>query len=144
MSDTANSSDEEKNLPEFVANQEGFIKEFFTIQHQEILAKKQELEIRREEIKSNEKIALASISAQETTDLKRGDVFAGVHKGKMWLWAFLALIIAIVIVSAMVFDKPDIAMEIIKIGGAVFLGFFAGVNRGKAQALEKQEHQKSD
>lgn len=39
----------------------------------------------------------------------------------------------------MYLDKSDIAIRIIEIGGAVLLGYFAGVNRGKAQILEKQQ-----
>lgn len=44
----------------------------------------------------------------------------------------------------MYLDKSDIAIRIIEIGGAVLLGYFAGINRGKAQILEKQSRTKEE
>ncbi|WP_262983439.1 hypothetical protein [Haemophilus influenzae] len=44
----------------------------------------------------------------------------------------------------MYLDKSDIAIRIIEIGRAVLLGYFAGVNRGKAQILEQQNRSKED
>lgn len=44
----------------------------------------------------------------------------------------------------MYLDKADIAIRIIEISGAVLLGYFAGVNRGKAQILEQQNRTKEE
>lgn len=51
---------------------------------------------------------------------------------------WLALIAALVVIAAMLTDKTDVALELIKVGGAVILGYIAGVNKGKAQALEQR------
>lgn len=36
-------------------------------------------------------------------------------------------------------DKAEIALEFIKIGGGVLLGYIAGVSQGKAKALENMQ-----
>lgn len=50
----------------------------------------------------------------------------------------MALLVTAVLITAMFTGNTAIALELIKIGGAVLLGYFAGINRGKVQVLEKQ------
>lgn len=133
-----------ENFPQEIENRDEFIKEFFAIQQQEVAVKRDELAIRKEETKLNQEVALASISSQEKVELKRGDVFLKTQIGKFWLWGVLGLLFSAVISIAMYLDKSDIAIRIIEIGGAVLLGYFAGVNRGKAQILEQQNRSKED
>lgn len=132
------------NLPQEIENKEEFIKEFFAIQQQEIAIKRDELTLRQEENKLNQEVALASIASQEKVELKRGDVFLSNQKGRFWLWGCSALILAVVICMAMYLDKTDIAIRIVEITGAVLLGFFAGINRGKAQILEQITKQQNN
>jgi len=54
------------------------------------------------------------------------------------------VLFSVIISIAMYLDKSDIAIRIIEIGRAVLLGYFAGVNRGKAQILEQQNRSKED
>ncbi len=133
-----------ENFPQEIENRDEFIKEFFATQQQEIAVKRDELAIRKEETKFNQEVALASISSQEKVELKRGDVFLKTQIGKYWLWGVLGVLFSVIISIAMYLDKSDIAIRIIEIGGAVLLGYFAGVNRGKAQILEQQNRSKED
>lgn len=133
-----------ENFPQEIENRDEFIKEFFAIQQQEVAVKRDELAIRKEETKLNQEVALASISSQEKVELKRGDVFLKTQIGKFWLWGVLGILFSVIISIAMYLDKSDIAIRIIEIGGAVLLGYFAGVNRGKAQILEQQNRSKED
>lgn len=133
-----------ENLPQEIENKDEFIKEFFAIQQQEVAVKRDELILRKEESRLNQEVALASIASQEKVELKRGDVFLKNQIGKYWLWGVLGILFAIVIGIAMHLNQSDIAIRIIEISGAVLLGYFAGVNRGKAQILEQQNRQKED
>ena len=133
-----------ENLPQEIEDKDEFIKEFFAIQQQEVAVKRDELILRKEESRLNQEVALASIASQEKVELKRGDVFLKTQIGKYWLWGVLGILFAIVIGIAMHLNQSDIAIRIIEISGAVLLGYFAGVNRGKAQILEQQNRQKED
>lgn len=75
---------------------------------------------------------------------KHGNVFLSVHKARLWLFGAIAALLTIIILAAMYTNKTEIALESIKIGGAVLLGYFAGINKGKAQVLEKQNRKNTD
>ncbi|MFC1116158.1 hypothetical protein ACFGY2_01575 [Pasteurella multocida] len=134
----------ENSLPEEIEHKDEFIREFFAIQQQEVAVKRDELAIRKEETRLNQEVALASIASQEKVELKRGDVFLQTQIGKYWLWGVLGVIFAIIIGIAMYLNQSDIAIRIIEIGGAVLLGYFAGVHKGKSQILEQQNRQKEE
>lgn len=125
-------------LPEQSDNQQELVREFLEYQKQELANKRVELDLRRDEIASNERIALATIAAQKEDFDKRGTVFASISKSRFVLFGVLALFITAVLVTAMLTGNTEIALELIKIGGAVLLGYLAGLSRGKAQILEKQ------
>ena len=133
-----------ENLPQEIEDKDEFIKEFFAIQQQEVAVKRDELILRKEESRLNQEVALASIASQEKVELKRGDVFLKTQIGKYWLWGVLGILFAIVIGIAMHLNQSDIAIRIIEISGAVLLGYFAGVNRRKAQILDQQNRHKED
>ncbi|HFC7453988.1 TPA: hypothetical protein ACQ65G_002088 [Neisseria meningitidis] len=119
-------------------SQERMMREFLEYQKQELANKSKELDIRRDEVQSNERIALASIQAQKYDSDNRGTVFTETVKSRNRTLTWLALIAALVVIAAMLTDKTDVALELIKVGGAVILGYIAGVNKGKAQALEQR------
>ena len=135
--------DEQQNLPE-VANQEVMMKELIQLQQQELLLKKEELTIRREEIQANERLAKASIEAKQQTDLKHGDIFTLLQKGKLCLTALIALFVLIIVIYAMHSGNTDFALEVLKIGGALVAGYFAGFGRGKSVVLEQQQKRNED
>lgn len=119
-------------------NQEQFMLEFLDYQKQEIQHKSKELEVKRNEIQSNERIALASIEAQKEDSANKGKFLEQMVKTRYRTFIILAAIAAIVVIVALITNKTDVAMEFIKVGGAVLLGFIAGINKGKAQVLESQ------
>ena len=125
-------------LPEQSDNQQELVRELLEYQKQELANKRIELDLRRDEIASNERIALATIAAQKEDFDKRGNVFASVSKSRFILFGAVALLVTAVLITAMFTGNTAIALELIKIGGAVLLGYFAGINRGKVQVLEKQ------
>lgn len=133
-----------QNLPQHENQEQQLIHEFLEIQKLESNNKQKELELRHLEIQSNERIALKSIEAQQHDNAKRGDIFSSIHKGRLWLFGTIAVLITVIIVVSIQADKPEVALELIKIGGAVLLGYFAGINKGKAQALENQNRQSNE
>lgn len=124
--------------------QELMIRQFLETQKQEAANKSKELDIQAEGIKSNERIALASIAAQQEDTATRGQVFADAHKRKMRLFAIVAVLVTIIILYAISADNTEVALELIKIGGAVLLGYFAGVNKGKADALDQTRQRETE
>ncbi|OBW98152.1 hypothetical protein QV05_10580 [Gallibacterium genomosp. 1] len=118
--------------------------EFIKLQQQELILKKEELSVRREEIQANERLAKASIEAKQQTDLKHGDIFTLLQKGKLWLTALIALFVLIIVIYAMYSNNTGFALEILKIGGALLAGYFAGFGRGKAVVLERQQKENQD
>lgn len=127
------------NLPEQQDNQAQLVREILEYQKLELANKREELALRRHEIQSNENIALAAISAQKENNTQGSEALIAVNKSRLVIWVVVAFLLAAVLVFAMFTDSKEIALELIKIGGAVALGYFAGVNRGKAQVLEKQK-----
>ncbi len=127
------------NLPEQQDNQAQLVREILECQKLELANKREELALRRHEIQSNENIALAAISAQKENNTQGSEALIAVNKSRLVIWVVVAFLLAAVLVFAMFTDSKEIALELIKIGGAVALGYFAGVNRGKAQVLEKQK-----
>lgn len=98
----------------------------------------QELELEREKIRSNEKIALTSIEAQKGDRTAQMSLLSKMHRTQYILFGVIAILVVVVLVVAMQTNNAALASEIVKIGGAVLLGYIAGVNKGKASALEKQ------
>lgn len=135
-------NEDKNNLPKEIESKDEFIKEFFSIQQQEIAVKRDELTVRHNESKLNHELALASISSQEKVELKRGDVYLETQKDRNRLWIGLGIICAIVMGVAMYLNQSDIALRIIEIGGAVLLAYFAGISRGKSQVLEQLQQNK--
>lgn len=132
------------NLPESQGQNDQFFRDFLHLQQQEVALRFEEAEIRKQEIEANKQIALASITAQENTDKKRGDVFLNIHKWRTWLLFACILAVSGILFAAMKYDRTEIALKIIEIGGAVLLGYFAGLYRGKAQAMENRDKNEAD
>ena len=138
-------SSEQNNLPvNSSENQEPFIKEFLQLQQQELIIKKEELAIRREEIQANERLARASIDSKQPPDLKHGDIYTSLSKWKLGLAALIVVSVVFVIIYAMRSGNTDFALEVLKIGGALAAGYFAGFGRGKSTVLEQQQKQSQD
>ncbi|WII95960.1 hypothetical protein LU276_03870 [Moraxella haemolytica] len=99
---------------------------------------KKELQLESEKVKSNERIALASIEAQKGDRVEQMGLFAKLESKKYVTVWLIVLAVVIVILVAIWREKTDFALEVLKIGGALLAGYFAGFNKGKVTTLEKQ------
>ena len=61
------------------------------------------------------------------------------HSQRHILIGVVVIIIAIIVIVAMYTNNTDFALEMLKIGGALLAGYWAGFGRGKASILEKQQ-----
>lgn len=97
-----------------------------------------ELELEQEKVRSNERIALASIEAQKGDRVEQMGLFAKIEGKKyVTIWLITGAVVLIVLV-AIWREKTEFALEVLKIGGALLAGYFAGFHKGKANVLEKQ------
>lgn len=100
--------------------------------------KEQELKLEQEKVRSNERIALASIDAQKGDRVEQMGLFAKIEGKKyVTIWLITGAVVLIVLV-AIWREKTEFALEVLKIGGALLAGYFAGFHKGKANVLEKQ------
>lgn len=114
------------------------VRDLVETQKQTHQLQQQELELEREKIRSNEKIALTSIEAQKGDRTAQMSLLSKMHRTQYILFGIIAILVVVVLVVAMQTNNTALASEIVKIGGAVLLGYIAGVNKGKASALEKK------
>ncbi|AOF54490.1 hypothetical protein BKG91_09015 [Rodentibacter caecimuris] len=135
---------EQENLPSEMLEEEHFMKEFVHLQQQEIMLKREELALRREEIQANERLAERSIEAKQQTDLNHGNIFSALQKGKLYIIALIAVLVMIIILYAMNTGNTEFALEVLKIGGALTAGYFAGFGKGKSVVLEQQQRRNED
>lgn len=114
------------------------VRDLVETQKQTHQLQQQELELEREKIRSNEKIALTSIEAQKGDRTAQMSLLSKMHRTQYILFGIIAILVVVVLVVAMQTNNTALASEIVKIGGAVLLGYIAGVNKGKVSALEKK------
>lgn len=114
------------------------VKDLVEAQKRNFLIKEKELQLESEKVKSNEKLALATIEAQKGDRVAQMHLFAKIEKQKHHTIWIIAALVVIVIVIAIFQKETDFALEVLKIGGALLAGYFAGLNKGKATILEKQ------
>lgn len=120
------------------------VKDLVESQKRNIQLKEKELQLESEKIKSNEKIALTSIEAQKGDRVEQMNLFAKIETKKyITIWIIATLVVIVILVSIFT-NKTDFALEVLKIGGALLAGYFAGVNKGKASILEKQQKQNEE
>lgn len=117
------------------------LKEITEVQKRSLQVKEKEINLEQEKVKSNEKIALASIDAQKSDRVEQMGLVAKIEKQRyITIWVISVLVVAVILV-AIAKDKTDFALEVLKIGGALLAGYLAGFNKGKANTLEKQQNQ---
>lgn len=131
-----------ENLPEKPENQ--LIAEFLDYQKQELAHRSKELDLRKHEIESNERIAIASIEAQKADSANKGAFFEKMVTSRHRTVTLVSLIVGAVVLASILTGKTEVAVEIIKVGGAVLLGYIAGLNKGKAQVLENHSRKNED
>ncbi|AGO16039.1 hypothetical protein Q7267_11125 [Glaesserella parasuis] len=117
------------------------MRDLVKVQQANQAVKEKELELERKRIESNEKIALASIEAQKGDRTQQITAVSKLHSQRHILIGVGVVVITIIVVIAMYTDKTDFALEMLKIGGALLAGYWAGFGRGKASVLEKQQQE---
>ena len=93
------SGEKSENLP--VDEQQKMLQEFLELQKQDITVKQKELESRKDEIQSHERIALATIEAQKQGERQHGEIFKEVHKRRLNAVIAVAFLIAAVLIIAL-------------------------------------------
>ncbi|MPW89890.1 hypothetical protein [Moraxella catarrhalis] len=120
------------------------LKDMAEVQKQTLQVKEKELQLENEKVKSNERIALASIEAQKGDRVEQMGLFAKLEGKKyITIWVIVAAVVAVILV-AIWREKTEFALEVLKIGGALLAGYFAGFNKGKANTLEKQRRDEEE
>jgi len=100
-------------------------------QKRDLAVKEKELTVRSEEIASNERIALASISAQERSH-KEGGISYTRHIDHRNIFVIVIVAMVMIFAGCLVgFGAKEILMEIIKIVGSCAVGIFGGYQYGK-------------
>ena len=117
----------------------GAMRDLVKVQQANQAVKEKELDLERKRIESNEKIALASIEAQKGDRDQQITTISKLHSQRHILIGVVVIIIAIIVIVAMYTNNTDFALEMLKIGGALLAGYWAGFGRGKASILEKQQ-----
>lgn len=115
------------------------MRDLVKVQQANQAVKEKELDLERKRIESNEKIALASIEAQKGDRNQQITTISKLHSQRHILIGVVVIIIAIIVIIAMYTNNTDFALEMLKIGGALLAGYWAGFGRGKASILEKQQ-----
>lgn len=115
------------------------MRDLVKVQQANQAVKEKELDLERKRIESNEKIALASIEAQKGDRDQQITTISKLHSQRHVLIGVVVIIIAIIVIVAMYTNNTDFALEMLKIGGALLAGYWAGFGRGKASILEKQQ-----
>ena len=115
------------------------MRDLVKVQQANQAVKEKELDLERKRIESNEKIALASIEAQKGDRDQQITTISKLHSQRHILIGVVVIIIAIIVIVAMYTNNTDFALEMLKIGGALLAGYWAGFGRGKASILEKQQ-----
>ncbi len=101
----------------------------------------QELIVQQQNIESNEKVALASISAQKEDRLKWINAISKQQTQKNILYGIITFGIISIIIISMLTENTEFALEFLKIGGGVLIGFVAGINKGKYESSQENKNQ---
>lgn len=106
----------EQNLPrkQKALPEDSVIRDFINVQQGELEVKKLDAANKKAEIESNERIALASIQAQSSSDLAHSKTFKYAYLVSQLKIIIIAIIIAAVVCIAIVYGYSDLATEIAK------------------------------
>lgn len=123
----------EQNLPrkQKALPEDSVIRDFINVQQGELEVKKLDAANKKAEIESNERIALASIQAQSSSDLSHSKTFKYAYLVSQLKIIVIAVIIAVVVCIAIVYGYSDLATEIAKYAFFAVSGYVAGLGHGK-------------
>lgn len=108
-------------------------------QAKEVEVKRQELEVRSQEIASNERIAIKSIEAQERFHLD-GRVQYNKHLIHRYVYVVISLLVVCAFTLIMVTNGgKEVIIEILKMALAAATGAFGGYHAGKNKKASSDE-----
>lgn len=120
------------------------LKDMAEVQKRTLQVKEKELQLESEKVKSNERIALASIEAQKGDRVQQMSLFEKIEgKRYITIWAIIVAVV-LIIVFALWKNETVFALELFKIGGALLAGYFAGFHKAKSNILEKQRQHEEE
>lgn len=101
--------------------------------------KAKELDIEQANIVSNEAIALATIEAQKSDREQQMQLVTRLQTQKHYIVGGVILAIVVIIVVAMLTHNTPFAVEFLKIGGAVLMGYIAGLGHARSNISKNKE-----
>lgn len=108
-------------------------------QAKEVEIKRQELEIRSQEIASNERIAMKSIEAQERFHINGREQY-NKHLIHRYIYVFLTVLLICAFMIIMVMNGGrDVIIEVFKMALAAATGAFGGYHAGKNKKDNSEE-----
>ncbi|MEG9489338.1 hypothetical protein [Mannheimia indoligenes] len=120
------------------------MRDLVKVQQANQAVKEKELAVEQERIKSNEKIALASIEAQKGDRNEQIKAVSKMHTQRNIIIGIVIVAVVAVIFVSMFTDNTAFALEVLKIGGALLAGYIAGFGRGKNAVLEQQRRNEEE
>ncbi|TGY50843.1 hypothetical protein E5343_00390 [Rodentibacter caecimuris] len=120
------------------------MRDLVKVQQANQAVKEKELAVEQERIKSNEKIALASIDAQKGDRNEQIKAVSKMHTQRNIIIGIVIVAVVAVIFVSMFTDNTAFALEVLKIGGALLAGYIAGFGRGKITTLEQQRRNEDE
>lgn len=95
--------------------------------------KQEELAVRRQEIESNEKIAMASIEAQKSFHADRWTKYNS-HLIHRYIFVIVLLVVIFVFAGAAIYlGAKDLVIDVAKLASSLGLGAFGGYHWGKSK-----------
>lgn len=101
------------------------------VQTKNLELKSKELDIEQESIRSNERIALATIEAQKGDRNQQMAVVTKLHTQKNLIIGAIVIGVIVIIITAMLTGNTTFAIEFLKIGAALVAGYIAGFGKAK-------------
>lgn len=120
------------------------MRDLVKVQQANQAVKEKELAVEQERIKSNEKIALASIEAQKGDRNEQIKAVSKMHTQRNIIIGIVIVAVVAVIFVSMFTNNTAFALEVLKIGGALLAGYIAGFGRGKNAVLEQQKRNEEE
>lgn len=114
------------------------------VQREELAFKLKELEAKKHEQDNYKELAIKSIDAQSKDAKESREDFIRLYKVRALLIMGLFILLAIFMIVALIKDKTDIVLEIIKYGGTAALGYFAGLGRSHFNQNKSNSHKSED
>ena len=118
-------------------------REFLDVQKEELQIRRDELQVQREGQANAHEYSMQSLEAQVDDRKSSRSFHAGQLKRRLYFAGFAILMLAIIVIAALWFDQPEVALEIVKIIGLLVAGgaggYAIGFQRGRRQGEKESD-----